>query len=157
MKPTYITYIIVICEGSVDLVNFNFMDVDIRMLHSLMVQVETYLTHRSFSSKEGGFKIRINGVQIYKVGMVDGVVIKVQRPSLVQEHDDELTKEFDSALVLFDLLKAFMGYANEVVEACDAEQGSYDIMILFTGRSNFSDVSPGYSKGLAFVGEVCMM
>ena len=46
------------------------MDVDIRMLHSLMVQVETYLTHRSFSSKKGGFKIKINGVQIYKVRLV---------------------------------------------------------------------------------------
>ena len=59
--------------------------------------------------------------------------------------------------MLFDLLQLFMGYANEVVESCDAEQGSYDIMILFTGRSNFSDVSPGYSKGLAYIGEVCMM
>ena len=47
--------------------NLYFMDVDIRMLHSLMVQVETYLTHGSFSSKKGGFKIKINGVQIYKV------------------------------------------------------------------------------------------
>ena len=76
---------------------------------------------------------------------------------MVQEHDDDLTKEFDSAVVLFDLLQLFMGYANEVVEACDAEPGSYDVMILFTGRSNFSDVSPGYSKGLAYVGEVCRM
>lgn len=41
-------------------------DALIRMLHSLMVQVETYLTHRSFSSKKGGFRIKINGVQIYK-------------------------------------------------------------------------------------------
>ena len=44
--------------------------IDIRMLHSLMVQVETYLTHKSFSSKKGGFKIKINGVQIYKVRLV---------------------------------------------------------------------------------------
>ena len=76
---------------------------------------------------------------------------------MVQEHNDELTKDFDSAEVLIDLLGVFMGYANQVVEACDAEQGSYDIMVLFTGRTNFSDVSPGYSKGLAYVGEVCMM
>ena len=40
------------------------------MLHSLMVQVETYFTHRSFSGKKGGFKIKINGVQIYKVTKV---------------------------------------------------------------------------------------
>ena len=30
-------------------------------------------------------------------------------------------------------------------------------MILFTGRYNFSDVPNGYSKGLAYVGEVCRM
>ena len=44
-----------------------FMRVTCRMLHSLMVQVETYLTHNSFSRKRGGFKVKINGVQIYKV------------------------------------------------------------------------------------------
>ena len=43
------------------------MRVTCRMLHSLMVQVETYLTHNSFSRKRGGFKVKINGVQIYKV------------------------------------------------------------------------------------------
>ena len=130
------------------------MDVDIRMLHSLMVAVETYLTHRSFSSKSGGFKIKINGLQIYKVRIVPLSWCEI---NLFQEHDDELTQEFDSAKVLLDLLESFSEYANEVVEACDAEQGSYDIMILFTGRTDFSDVSPGHSKGLAYVGDVCNM
>ena len=130
------------------------MDVDIRMLHSLMVAVETYLTHKSFSSKSGGFKIKINGLQIYKVRIVPLSGCEI---NLFQEHDDELTQEFDSAKVLLDLLESFSEYANEVVEACDAEQGSYDIMILFTGRTDFSDISPGYSKGLAYVGVVCNM
>ena len=115
------------------------MSVTSRMLHSLMVQVETYLTHNSFSRRRGGFRIKINGVQIYK------------------EHNDELTRDFDNTIVLTDLLAVFQGYANEVNEACDAEQGSYDAMILFTGRYNFSDVQYGFSKGLAYVGEVCRM
>ena len=130
------------------------MDVDIRMLHSLMVAVETYLTHKSFSSKSGGFKIKINGLQLYKVRIVPLSGCEI---NLFQEHDDELTQEFDSAKVLLDLLESFSEYANEVVEACDAEQGSYDIMILFTGRTNFSDISPGYSKGIAYFGDVCNM
>ena len=74
-----------------------------------------------------------------------------------QEHNDELTNDFDNTIVLSDLLAVFQGYANEVNEACDAEQGSYDAMILFTGRYNFSDVQYGYSKGLAYVGEICKM
>ena len=124
------------------------------MLHSLMVAVETYLTHKSFSSKSGGFKIKINGLQLYKVRIVPLSGCEI---NLFQEHDDELTQEFDSAKVLLDLLESFSEYANEVVEACDAQQGSYDIMILFTGRTNFSDISPGYSKGIAYFGDVCNM
>ena len=30
-------------------------------------------------------------------------------------------------------------------------------MVLLTGRKNFSDVSYGYTKGVAYLGEVCNM
>ena len=42
-------------------------------------------------------------------------------------------------------------------EACDAEQGSYDIMVLLTGRKDIIDVPERYNRGLAVLGGVCSM
>ena len=36
------------------------------LVHQLFVDVETYLTHKSFTKFKGGFKIKINGILIYK-------------------------------------------------------------------------------------------
>ena len=35
--------------------------------HSLLIETETFLTHNSFSTLEGGFKLAINGIYMYKV------------------------------------------------------------------------------------------
>ena len=66
-----------------------------------MVQVETYITHKSFSSLEGGFKLKINGVQIYKVTPLLNLqfMINFYIPT-IQEHNDELTKDFDRVAML---------------------------------------------------------
>ena len=42
------------------------------------------------------------------------------------------------------VLKSFQNYAFEVNGACDAEQNSYDAMVLFTGRGDeLRDVGRG--------------
>ena len=45
----------------------------IQMVHSLMVLTETHMSHKSIS-KEGGFKIAINGISIWKVGILCRIV-----------------------------------------------------------------------------------
>ena len=35
--------------------------------HSLLIEAETFLTHKSFTTLEGGFKLAINGIHIIKV------------------------------------------------------------------------------------------
>ena len=37
--------------------------------HSLLIEAETFLTHKSFTTLEGGFKLAINGIHIIKVKM----------------------------------------------------------------------------------------
>ena len=39
------------------------------MVHAIFVDVENFLTHKSFTSLPGGFKIEISGIHIYKVRM----------------------------------------------------------------------------------------
>ena len=39
--------------------------------HSLLIETETFLTHNSFSTLEGGFKLAINGIYVYKVWAID--------------------------------------------------------------------------------------
>ena len=36
------------------------------LVHQLFVDIETYLTHKSFTKFKGGFKIKINTILIYK-------------------------------------------------------------------------------------------
>ena len=39
----------------------------VEIVHSIFVDVENFLTHESFTSLPGGFKIAINGIHIFKV------------------------------------------------------------------------------------------
>ena len=39
----------------------------LEILHQLMVTVETYMVHNSFTSLQGGFRVKLNGVTIFKV------------------------------------------------------------------------------------------
>ena len=36
-------------------------------IHSLLIETETFLTHKSFTTLAGGFKLAINGIHIFKV------------------------------------------------------------------------------------------
>ena len=39
----------------------------VEMVHSIFIEVEQFLTHKTFTRLPGGFKIAINGIHIYKV------------------------------------------------------------------------------------------
>jgi len=108
----------------------------IEMIHSLLVEVETFLSHSSFSVKNA-FKIAINNVHIYT------------------EHGDSLTQAWDKQKTAASLLRSFQEFGNELNSACDADEDSYDAMILLTGRQDFRDVRPGGMVGYAFTGQVC--
>jgi len=109
----------------------------VEIVHSIFVDVENFLTHESFTSLPGGFKIAINGIHIYK-------------------EDNEYTRQWNSETTLVKVLNSFQNYAFEVNGACDAEQNSYDAMVLFTGRGDeLRDVGRGRSMGYAYVGAIC--
>jgi len=109
----------------------------VEIVHSIFVDVENFLTHESFTSLPGGFKIAINGIHIYK-------------------EDNEYTRQWNSETTLVKVLTSFQNYAFEVNGACDAEQNSYDAMVLFTGRGDeLRDVGRGRSMGYAYVGAIC--
>ena len=46
---------------------------------------------------------------------------------------------------LEELIEKFKEFANEVNGACDAEENSFDAMVLFTGKGGetLEDVTPG--------------
>jgi len=98
----------------------------VEMVHSLLSEAEGYTTHESFTSLEGGFKFAVNGIQIYK------------------ELSDEHSRDWDSASTLHDLINKFKDFGNKVNNACDAEENSFDAMILLTGRE-YRDQAKGYA------------
>merc|ERR1719233_2182099 len=98
----------------------------VEMIQSLLSEAEGYTTHESFTSLKGGFKFAVNGIQIYK------------------ELSDEASRDWDSSNTLQELLHKFSDFGNDVNNACDAEEDSFDGMILFTGRS-YSD-GAGYAN-----------
>merc|ERR1739844_35488 len=100
---------------------------NVQMVQSLLSEAESYTTHESFTSLKGGFKFAVNGIQIYK------------------ELSDEASKKWESSNTLRDLLKEFKHFGYEVNNACDAEEDSFDAMILFTGRSFGGDDARGYA------------
>jgi len=106
----------------------------LQMVQALFSEAEGYTTHESFTSLKGGFKFAINGIQIYK------------------ELSDHASREWDSSIKLLDLLNKFSHFANDFNDACDAEESSFDAMVLFTGRS-YSDQASGY----AYTGALCNM
>ena len=60
------------------------------------------------------------------------------------QDDDDHTRQWNSANKLEDLLKRFQDFAYEVNDACDAEEDSYDLMVLLTGRGDeMEDVGKG--------------
>merc|ERR1719153_168689 len=99
----------------------------LQMVQSLLSEAEGYTTHESFTSLKGGFKFAVNGIQIYK------------------ELSDEASRDWDSSNTLLDLLYKFDDFANEVNNACDAEENSFDAMVLFPGRS-YGDQASGYAR-----------
>ena len=60
----------------------------------------------------------------------------------LKELSDEASRDWDSSNTLLDLLHKFGDFANDVNNACDAEENSFDAMVLFTGRS-YSDTASG--------------
>ena len=61
----------------------------------------------------------------------------------MQEYKDEQLQKWDKVNKLIDYLHEFSRTVNRVNNACDAEDDSYDAVILFTGRSNeLLDVGP---------------
>jgi len=107
----------------------------LRMIQSLLHQVETFLMSPTFSSK-GGFRIKINGVTIYQAY-------------------GSLEEEWDSQRFMSQMLRKFQTFANKVNSQCDGDRDSYDAMILLTGRFDYHDVRPGGALGYAVTGQVC--
>jgi len=104
--------------------------------HSLLIETETFLTHNSFSTLEGGFKLAINGIYMYK-----------------DANDNTRRWESDN---FYQMFNQFSVWASENNNGCDAEVNSYDGMVLLTGRNeDLSDVNRGSSKGYASTCGVC--
>ena len=62
---------------------------------------------------------------------------------MLQEYKDEQLKMWDQVDKLIDYLHEFSRTVNRVNNACDAEDDSYDAVILFTGRGDdLLDVGP---------------
>jgi len=109
----------------------------LEMTHSIFVEVENYLTHKSFTSLTGGFKVALNGIHIYT-------------------DDDEYTRKLNSDVLLTKMLKSFDDFGKQMNDACDAEEDSYDAIVLLTGRGDeLRDIGPGNTMGYAYVGAVC--
>jgi len=109
----------------------------VELVHNVLIETETFLTHKSLTTFKGGFKLAINGIHIYK-----------------DENED--TNRWSSATSVLQILNEFGTWASEVNDPCDAEENSYDGMILFTGRlEEMSDVREGSTKGYAYSNAVC--
>ena len=62
----------------------------------------------------------------------------------VKEYKSKLLKKWDSVKELRKYLDLFTAYVSKTNNACDAEQDSYDVAILFTGRGDdLKDVIKG--------------
>jgi len=108
----------------------------IQMVHSLMVLTETHMSHKSIS-KEGGFKIAINGISIWKDD---------SNPFVRPIHEAKNTQ---------DMLDGFSKYAKRVNEDFDGYVKSYDMMILLTGAHKRMNICFNCDTGLAYVDQVC--
>ena len=61
----------------------------------------------------------------------------------MQEYKDDQLKKWDEVDKLVDYLHEFSRTIKNVNNACDAEDNSYDAVILFTGRGDdLLDVGP---------------
>ncbi|XP_023333316.1 uncharacterized protein LOC111705106 [Eurytemora carolleeae] len=89
-----------------------------RLIHELMKAAETFLLHPTIS-RHGGFKININGVRVLKVW---GELGKMSKRNL-----------------LLSVLHDLGNYLKIINQHWDADQHSYDGVILFTGNTNYTD------------------
>jgi len=108
----------------------------LEMIHSLITSVETFFLHKSISS-QGGFKLAINGVFIWKDDS-DPAVAKIHAAP-----DQEKT------------LNAFSDFALERNSPYDGDTDSYDMMILLSGARAKFGLGPGQESGLSNTGHVC--
>ena len=58
----------------------------------------------------------------------------------MNQEPDEHTKEWTTKNKIADLLVSFKNFANDFNDACDAEENSFDAMVLLTGNMKFEDV-----------------
>ena len=89
------------------------------------MEVEVFLIHNSFSKFPNGFRIKLNGFHIYK-------------------EQTDFMKKCEKLKSLKDYLNEFREFILLRNDPCDAEQNSYDAVIMLTGRTqNFVDVGEG--------------
>ena len=61
------------------------------------------------------------------------------------QEENEFSRKWNTVTTLEKMLKSFQQLAYEVNDACDAEEDSYDAMILLTGRADeLEDVKKGF-------------
>jgi len=108
----------------------------LEMIHSLMTSVETFFLHKSISS-QGGFKLAINGLFIWKDDS-EPAVAKIHAAA-----DQDKT------------LAAFADFVEERNNPYDGFTESYDIMLLLSGAHAKFGLGPGQDSGLSHVGSVC--
>jgi hypothetical protein len=61
----------------------------------------------------------------------------------ISKENDKDTEKWEEEVKLSKVLRKFDNFANRVNGACDAEEDSFDVMVLFTGRGDtLHDVGP---------------
>ena len=114
-----------------------------------MTATEPFLKHESYSSNPGGFSLIVNGIHIHNRKVV-----------IVSNNQDSFNFLFqgtwDRLRNIGEMLWDFEDFANLTNNGCDANKGSFDAMVLLTGRGRELLGGQGAS-GIAIMGHLCEM
>jgi len=101
-----------------------------KTVHKTLMGAETFLKHKSISKIKGGFQLKLNGIRVLKDW----------------GHLDKMKTRKNLQDVLFDL----GDYMQVINNDWDGHKLSYDLAVLFTGKTNFVD-----GDGFAYIGGIC--
>ena len=83
------------------------------------------------------------GLDLVQISHNHSTAFQILRIVSLQDVNDEETRKWEAERTLKSLLYSFQDFAQKINGACDADQNSFDGMVLLTGRGEtLDDVEP---------------